>query len=96
MAQYNDDSVYSLITALLAADRVLVHKDSDNAEHLITFADIMASIEALLPPPAYGGSAGRPTTPPTGTQYFDTDLGTTGMPIWWDSAQWVDATGTPV
>ncbi len=28
-----------------------------------------------------------------GRPYFDTDLGT---PIWWDGAQWIDASGAPV
>jgi hypothetical protein len=28
-----------------------------------------------------------------GQQYFDTDL---GIPIWWDGADWVDASGTVV
>ena len=42
-------------------------------------------------------TAGRPSVNPlytlhTGTMTFDTDL---GFPIWWDGAQWVDATGTP-
>jgi hypothetical protein len=31
-----------------------------------------------------------------GQTYFDTDLGTTGLPIWWDGTQWVNATGTVV
>jgi hypothetical protein len=40
-----------------------------------------------------GDTASRPTFGnTTGQMYFDTDLGT---PIWWDGAQWVDATGAP-
>ncbi len=40
-----------------------------------------------------GVTASRPTLAvTTGQMYFDTDLGT---PIWWDGAQWVDATGAP-
>lgn len=35
-------------------------------------------------------TANRPTTVSTGFMYFDTTL---GQPIWWDGAQWVDATG---
>jgi len=30
-----------------------------------------------------------------GTMVFDQSLGVTGMPIWWDGTQWVDATGAP-
>ena len=48
---------------------------------------------SVSPAPAYGATAQRPTAPGTGFQYFDTDL---GYPIWYDSTQWVDATGTPV
>jgi hypothetical protein len=43
-------------------------------------------------------TAGRPSVNPlytlhTGTMTFDTDL---GIPIWWDGAQWVNASGAPV
>ena len=31
-----------------------------------------------------------------GQQFFDTDLGTTGLPIWWDGTQWINASGTAV
>lgn len=46
--------------------------------------------------PSRGPTLARPTGFPgllVGQQYFDTDL---GYPIWWDGAQWVDASGTPV
>ena len=47
--------------------------------------------------PEFGSTADRPTTNlAIGQQYFDTDLGTTGIPIWWDGSDWVDATGTVV
>ena len=47
--------------------------------------------------PQFGSTADRPTLNlAIGQQYFDTDLGTTGIPIWWDGADWVDATGTVV
>lgn len=47
--------------------------------------------------PSYGITADRPAAPTTlapvtGQMYFDTTL---GQPVWWDGAQWVDATGTP-
>jgi hypothetical protein len=41
-------------------------------------------------------TAGRPPTPYTGQQFFDTSLAPTGLPIWWDGTQWIDSTGTPV
>lgn len=40
-----------------------------------------------------GTTANRPVTVSVGFMYFDTTL---GLPIWWDGAAWVDATGTPV
>lgn len=44
-----------------------------------------------------GTTAARPTgpsaAPVVGQPYFDTDL---GIPIWWNGAAWVDATGTVV
>lgn len=42
---------------------------------------------------AFGNTASRPGTPGSVQVYFDTSL---GIPIWWDGAQWVDATGAPV
>lgn len=38
----------------------------------------------------------RPSSPTAGQSFFDTSLGTTGKPIWWDSTQWVDANSTAV
>ena len=43
-----------------------------------------------------GDTASRPVAGYIGEMFFDTDLGTTGLPIWWDDTQWVDATGTAV
>ena len=37
-----------------------------------------------------GPTADRPTSPPTGTMFFDTDL---GKPVWYNGSGWVDATG---
>lgn len=47
--------------------------------------------------PAAGPTLGRPTGgipfgPLVGQMYFDTDI---VKPVWWDGAQWVDATGAP-
>lgn len=39
-----------------------------------------------------GNTASRPASPATGYIYFDTTL---GLPVWWNGAAWVDATGTP-
>lgn len=61
-----------------------------NAKGLTTAA---ANVLITIPTPLSGNTAGRPVTHPTGTIYFDTTL---GIPVWWDGAQWVDATGTPV
>lgn len=60
-----------------------------NAKGLTTTA---ASILIAIPAPLFGNTASRPVTHPTGTIYFDTDL---GFPIWWGGAGWVDATGAP-
>lgn len=48
--------------------------------------------------PLSGTTANRPldniqSPLPVGKSYFDTTL---GYPIWWDGADWVDATGTVV
>lgn len=43
-----------------------------------------------------GTSAQRPSTPPTGYQYFDTTLAAGGKPIWWNGSNWIDMTGTTV
>jgi hypothetical protein len=52
---------------------------------------------AIATIPEFGSTADRPTTNlAIGQQYFDTDLGTTGIPIWWDGSDWVDATGAVV
>lgn len=37
-------------------------------------------------------TGGVPFGPLLGMMYFDTDI---GKPVWWDGAQWVDATGAP-
>jgi hypothetical protein len=41
----------------------------------------------------FGATGSRPGTPTNGMMFFDSTL---GIPIWWDSTQWIDATGTPV
>lgn len=40
-----------------------------------------------------GATLARPTSPGTGTHYFDTTI---GKPIWYSGANWVDATGSTV
>jgi hypothetical protein len=49
-----------------------------------TYADIVYG---------YDTTANRPASPTNGMPFFDSTL---GIPIWWNSTQWVDATGTPV
>jgi len=46
-----------------------------------------AKLDSLL---LSGNTAGRPVAAPTGTMYFDTDL---GLPVWWTGAAWVSAAG---
>jgi len=51
--------------------------------------------------PISGPTSNRPVdsvqTPiSVGQVYFDIDLGTTGLPIWWDGTQWINASGTAV
>lgn len=46
--------------------------------------------ETTGPTFSVGLTAERPSTPSTGDQHFDTDL---GHPVWYDGAGWVDATG---
>jgi hypothetical protein len=51
----------------------------------------------VISTPQNGATADRPTQNlQIGQFYFDTDLGTTGKPIWYDGSDWVDATGTVV
>ncbi len=40
-----------------------------------------------------GATSARPTSPSTGTHYFDTTI---GKPIWYNGTHWVDATGSSV
>ena len=51
--------------------------------------------------PLHGATADRPIESvqvplAIGQTYFDTDLGATGLPIWWDGTQWINASGTAV
>lgn len=43
-----------------------------------------------------GNTASRPATPVLGQMYFDTDLSTSGLPIWFDGTDWINAAGTVV
>jgi len=56
--------------------------------------DMFARVANVLNNPDFGATTARPTTQLTvGQSYFDATL---GQPIWWDGAQWIDATGAPV
>jgi len=51
--------------------------------------------------PLSGETANRPVSTDllpvaVGQIYFDTDLGTSGLPIWWDGTDWINASGTVV
>lgn len=51
-------------------------------------------VAVLANNPPFGATADRPTEQLTpGQQFFDSTL---GFAVWWDGAQWVDATGAPV
>lgn len=60
---------------------------------IVTFFDypIDPSEYAQLDP--NGATAARPSAPQTGQFFFDTSL---GIPIWWNGAVWVNATGGTV
>ena len=66
----------------------------------VGYLDNTASPATYTPyrvPPPYrfpaGATADRPSSPPTGYAYFDTDL---GKPIWWNGSAWVDSGGNTV
>jgi hypothetical protein len=40
-----------------------------------------------------GPTTGRPSRPYVGQMFFDTDV---GLPIWFDSTDWIDAAGNVV
>jgi hypothetical protein len=47
--------------------------------------------------PDVGTTTQRPTLDlKIGQTFFDTDLGTHGLPIWWDGFNWINASGTTV
>lgn len=43
--------------------------------------------------PSSSATADRPTGMPTGYPHFDTTL---GIPVWWNGAAWVNASGAAV
>lgn len=51
-------------------------------------SDLMTTAQRV----ASGATGDRPAGAATGRMFFDSTL---GQPVWWDGAQWVDATGTP-
>lgn len=57
---------------------------------LVDFFDYPLNGQVVANFPGYGTTVQRPEDPGTGDLYFDTDL---GLPIWWNGAAWVDATG---
>jgi len=58
-----------------------------------------STVQNVLTGVSCTGPATRPTNPfgaqPIGTPVFDQSLGVSGLPIWWDGTQWIDATGAP-
>jgi hypothetical protein len=70
-------------------------RDDQLNQNLRIYFNNLDNFLAVISTPQFGATADRPTQSlQIGQQYFDTDLGTSGMPIWWDGADWVDATGT--
>jgi hypothetical protein len=64
------------------------HRDLTSANPHGTTATQVGAVPLLA-----GITANRPAAPVLGMMYFDTDE---GKPIWYDGADWVDATGTIV
>lgn len=61
---------------------------------LNTVGQMFTRVAVAFNNPEQGTTAARPTFELViGQTYFDTTL---GLAIWWDGAQWVDATGAPV
>jgi len=60
------------------------------------FNQIDSFTQAVSIPDA-GVTTNRPTLNlQVGQQFFDTSLGTHGLPIWWDGFHWINASGTTV
>lgn len=58
------------------------------ADFAQTVLQNFTALQAVVNPA--GATATRPTSPPVGLPYFDTDL---GRPVWFSGTGWVDATG---
>jgi hypothetical protein len=59
-----------------------------------TVVNLAADLNGGSGPTAFRPAAGLGTPVGIGTSYFDTTI-VPPRPIWWDGAQWVDATGAP-
>jgi hypothetical protein len=73
-------------------------KTATTHQFLVSYSAVTGLFVAAQPTYAdivygYDTTVNRPASPTSGMMFFDSTL---GIPIWWDSAQWVDATGTPV
>lgn len=55
----------------------------------------LSQIVRINQPNFSGSTAGRPSAPYEGQQYFDTTL-VPKRPVWWDGAAWIDASGAIV
>lgn len=64
---------------------------ADNTTGDISAGDVRAAVTALWP--SSGTTASRPVANVVGFSYFDTTL---GIPIFWNGAAWIDATGSVV
>lgn len=93
------DYKIGLTTGIGLAPRVEFHYGTHSI--FLTPEDFNGDKEVLLPNRdgalamrSGGDTASRPSTPLLYESYFDTDLGSNGMPVWWNGTDWVDATGT--
>ena len=83
----DDSNTTSLDDTFIASHTSIVKNDST-----VSGTTLKDALDVLNSPPN-GTTGNRPTSPATGEFYFDTTL---GIPIWYDSSNWVNASGTVV
>lgn len=72
------------------------YQDQMNNALRLYFNQIDNFVQAVIVPDV-GTKTQRPTLNLlVGQSFFDTSLGATGLPIWWDGANWINASGTVV
>lgn len=86
-----------LVVATGSSNGLMSSSDKTKLDAVPTPANIVVTSDPRLSDartPVWGAGATRPSSPTLGEMFFDTSL-VAPKPIWWDSTQWVDATGTP-